>query len=210
MYREEPEERPLEETGPLEPRDTLSLAQIYEMYMVQVYRFIYRHVGNREDAEDLTAQVFLKAIRSLDRARDEESIRGWLFQTARTTLADHWRQFYRTPIVSLEFFPRLRSQSARPSDEPLSGDEVQRILAEDEAFLEYFFAKGKIGAFVLTRDALRVFTEIAEADQVASRLRHLRFVLRKFALGERRAGRRSGRAEGRLHQWMTAGMEVAR
>lgn len=129
MYREEPEERPLEETGPLEPRDTLSLAQIYEMYMVQVYRFIYRHVGNREDAEDLTAQVFLKAIRSLDRARDEESIRGWLFQTARTTLADHWRQFYRTPIVSLEFFPRLRSQSARPSDEPLSGDEVQRILA---------------------------------------------------------------------------------
>jgi len=67
----------------------------------------------------------------------------------------------------------------------LSVSEVQRILAEDEAFLEYFFAKGKIGAFVLTRDALRVFTEIAEADQVASRLRHLRFVLRKFALGER-------------------------
>jgi RNA polymerase sigma-70 factor (ECF subfamily) len=129
MFREGAEERSFEEAGPPEAEDTLSLAQIYEAYMAQVYRFIYRQVGNREDAEDLTAQVFLKAIRSLDRTRDEASIRGWLFQTARTTLADHWRQFYRTPLVSLEFFPRLRSSPSRTADDPLSHEGVERILA---------------------------------------------------------------------------------
>jgi len=71
------------------------LEEVFSRFVDPVYRFLYSHVGNREDAEDLTSEVFLKAARQLDSERPEASIAKWLFTVARTVLADHWRRYYR-------------------------------------------------------------------------------------------------------------------
>jgi RNA polymerase sigma-70 factor (ECF subfamily) len=76
-------------------RQPLPLEQVFARYVDPVYRFLYRRLGNREDAEDLTAEVFLKASHQLDLARGEASIAAWLFTVARTVLTDHWRRYYR-------------------------------------------------------------------------------------------------------------------
>jgi RNA polymerase sigma-70 factor (ECF subfamily) len=76
-----------------EPPD---LDQIFTRYVEPVHRFLYSRVGNREDAEDLTSEVFLKATRLLDRERPDASMAQWLFTVARTVLADHWRRYYRS------------------------------------------------------------------------------------------------------------------
>jgi RNA polymerase sigma-70 factor (ECF subfamily) len=68
---------------------------VFDRYMERIYLFLYRRVGNREDAEDLTSEVFLKASGQLDTERSEASIAHWLFTVARTVLADHWRRYYR-------------------------------------------------------------------------------------------------------------------
>src|SRR5690349_17699229 len=68
------------------------LRQIYEEHVTSVYRYVYGKVGNREEAEDLTSQVFIKAIRTYDHTRSPETLQSWLFQVARTTIADHWRR----------------------------------------------------------------------------------------------------------------------
>jgi RNA polymerase sigma factor (sigma-70 family) len=73
------------------------LERTFAHYVNPVYRFFYSRVGNREDAEDLTSQVFVKAAQQLDTTRSEASLAGWLFTVARTVLADHWRRYYRTP-----------------------------------------------------------------------------------------------------------------
>ena len=78
------------------------LRQIYEEHVTSVYRYVYGKVGNREEAEDLTSQVFVKAIRTFDRTRSPETLQSWLFQVARTTIADHWRRFYRLRVNSLD------------------------------------------------------------------------------------------------------------
>lgn len=77
------------------------LVTVYQEHVGPVYRFLYSRLGNREDAEDLASQVFLKAVRHLDLSRDPLSIRSWLFQLAKTSLADYWREFYKTPRVPL-------------------------------------------------------------------------------------------------------------
>ncbi len=59
-------------------------------------------VGNHEDAEDLTADIFLRAVGRVDYERPTTTIRRWLFQVARTALADHWRKRYRLITCSLE------------------------------------------------------------------------------------------------------------
>src|SRR5215207_3050031 len=82
--------------------DSMTLQRIYDAHAAQIYRFIYHKVGNREDAEDLTAQVFIKATQSLDTRQDEQSQIAWLYQVARTTIADHWRLYYKGSVVSLD------------------------------------------------------------------------------------------------------------
>ncbi len=76
-------------------RQTSDIDQVFSRYVDPVYRFLYSRLGNREDAEDLTSEVFLKATRQLDSERGEASIAQWLFTVARTVLADHWRRYYR-------------------------------------------------------------------------------------------------------------------
>ncbi len=75
--------------------EPLEFEEIFNRYVDQVHRFLYARLGNREDAEDLTSEVFMKAHRLLDRRRSQASIAQWLFTVARTVLADHWRRYYR-------------------------------------------------------------------------------------------------------------------
>ncbi len=74
----------------------------YQENLGIVYRYVYSKVGVREEAEDLTAQIFMKAVRSIDAERGQQSMQKWLFQVAHTTLADYWRHYYRVSVSSLE------------------------------------------------------------------------------------------------------------
>jgi RNA polymerase sigma factor (sigma-70 family) len=67
------------------------LAEIYRLYASDLQRSIYSKVGDLALAEDLTSTVFLKALRWLREDQSLESARGWLYATARTTIADYWQ-----------------------------------------------------------------------------------------------------------------------
>ena len=74
----------------------------YQENLGIVYRYVYSKIGIREEAEDLTAQIFMKAARSIDAERGQQSMQKWLFQVAQTTIADYWRRYYRVSVSSLE------------------------------------------------------------------------------------------------------------
>jgi RNA polymerase sigma-70 factor, ECF subfamily len=78
------------------------LQAVYDAYAERLYKFIFFKVGNREDAEDVTSQVFIKAAHSLDVTQTQQSQLAWLYQVARTTITDHWRNYYRGVTTSLD------------------------------------------------------------------------------------------------------------
>ena len=82
--------------------DVLEFQQFYQEQAGPVYRFVYSKVGNREDAEDLTSRIFLKAVSSINQERSLQSMHNWLFLVAHTTVADYWRAHYRLPTNSLD------------------------------------------------------------------------------------------------------------
>ena len=83
------------------PEET-PLGSTFRENAARIYRFIYAKVGNREAAEDLTSEVFLKATRWLAQDRSADSIRAWLYTVARSTIADYWRAQSQHPTVPLE------------------------------------------------------------------------------------------------------------
>lgn len=90
---------PAEAPGPT-PRGRFE--EIYDAHVVPIYRFIYARVGNRPDAEDLTAQVFLRAVEQLDTTRQPGQIVSWLYRVSQNAIADYWRAFYRLPVIGTD------------------------------------------------------------------------------------------------------------
>ena len=75
---------------------------IYEEHVTAIHRFVYARVGNRPDAEDLTGQVFMRAVEQLDVDRPAPQISAWLYRVAQNAVADYWRAFYRLPEIGVE------------------------------------------------------------------------------------------------------------
>jgi RNA polymerase sigma factor (sigma-70 family) len=68
---------------------------VYAHNAVRVYRMVFAGVGNLPDAEDLTAEVFLTALKPLRMIATTAEVRGYLRATTRTVLAAHRREAMR-------------------------------------------------------------------------------------------------------------------
>ncbi len=88
-------------------RDPRAFEALYRKYVAQVYNFALYELRDPHAAEDLTAQVFLRALSGLRHFREENagpgsSFRVWLFQIARNTLSNERRRSRRHPETQLD------------------------------------------------------------------------------------------------------------
>ena len=73
--------------------DTDAFGELYERYAPRVFRFLYAHLDNRLDAEDLTEDVFLRVWKSLGSYKEKGvPFLAFLFRVARNALIDHYRR----------------------------------------------------------------------------------------------------------------------
>src|SRR5438874_10099737 len=95
----------------------------YQTHVTAIYQYIYSRVGNRPDAEDLTAQVFMKAISGMRSDVSVPELRSWLYRVAQTTLADHWREYYAEDTGELD------DDVTRPPAPRENPEAIQRVDA---------------------------------------------------------------------------------
>jgi RNA polymerase sigma factor (sigma-70 family) len=86
---------------PYHVEDT-ELADLYERYRARIRAFITGIIGDREAAEDLCQDTFLKALRSWQRRRQAGSTIAWLYQIARNTAYDHLRRRQGVVLTELQ------------------------------------------------------------------------------------------------------------
>lgn len=77
--------------------DPEAFAQLYDKYVGAIYRFIFLKVPSKEDAEDITSNVFLKCWNYIQEHHEIGHLRALLYQVARTSIADWYREEARTP-----------------------------------------------------------------------------------------------------------------
>lgn len=114
--------------------DAHAFGELYEWYAPRVFRFLYAHLENRLDAEDLLAEVFLKTWRSLSSYQERGlPFAAFLFRVARNLLIDHYRQS--NPGRGQVSIEELSLQDEKPSPGELvyagsENRELRRHLAQ--------------------------------------------------------------------------------
>jgi RNA polymerase sigma-70 factor (ECF subfamily) len=84
-------------------RDEAAIGELYHRNVDSIYRYMIHRVGDAATAEDLTAEVFLRAMESVESYTDTGlPFSAWLFKIARARVIDHWRRQRRHPQVELD------------------------------------------------------------------------------------------------------------
>lgn len=117
----------LEPDAPVASASYAGWNDLYEANVVPVYRLMYSRVGNRADAEDLTSEVFVAALRPLRSDAPRAQVRSYLAATARTVLARHWKRTFGVPVTMIDDAP-VATIRVEPSGD--ADARAQAILAE--------------------------------------------------------------------------------
>jgi RNA polymerase sigma-70 factor (ECF subfamily) len=110
--------------------DRHAFEPLYHRYFDAVFRFCFYRLGDWQDAEDATGDVFAKVIANLDRFREdgrEDSFRCWLFTIARNVVANRRRDRARHPTQSLEAAESLFDDALTPEEASLVADDHQTL-----------------------------------------------------------------------------------
>ena len=109
--------------------------RVIQLYRSTVFRFILASLRDRDDAESLTQDCFVRAFRSRDRFRGDASVKTWLLQIAANLVRDLTRsrrfQFWKrvrsgtTCVLDLSDF--LSCQGASPEVRTLVRDQLRSI-----------------------------------------------------------------------------------
>ncbi|MFI9387676.1 RNA polymerase sigma factor [Kutzneria sp. NPDC052558] len=101
---------------------------VYRDNVGRIHRLMYAKVGNRPDAEDLTTEVFLTALKPLRVTASIGEVRSYLLATARTVLAEYWRRTLGREVTTLD--EELGISTPEPTPEnPAAPARAAAILA---------------------------------------------------------------------------------
>lgn len=114
--------------------DKEAFGQLYDHYQPSVYRFLYYRVGSMTLAEDLTAETFFRALRSMHSFRWQgKDFGAWLMTIARNLTADHFKAGRTRLEQTTEDMQTLDSTAEGPELEVLSSltnESLLRALGE--------------------------------------------------------------------------------
>lgn len=111
--------------------DAEAFGVLYDQYAELIFRYVYSHLDNRLDAEDLTEEIFLRAWRALPKY-DERGLpfSAFLFRIARNSLIDYYRQ--RKVVQSIDDV-EIQSHEAGPEeavDTRIENSDLKQRIAE--------------------------------------------------------------------------------
>jgi RNA polymerase sigma factor (sigma-70 family) len=113
--------------------DPRAFAPIYDHYFPRVHAYVCYRVHEPQDAQDIVADVFFRAIRNLKRFkwRNDHSFAAWLFRIAHNLVVDHYRnhKYAALSLVSEDGLAEPASEAPLPEEALAQQEAFQQIRA---------------------------------------------------------------------------------
>jgi len=145
--------------------DKEALEILIRRYLKPIYSFIYRYVGNEQETEDITQEVFVKTWRNLKKFDQKKKFKTWIFTIAKNTCLDWQKKKRAIPFSVLDNEAKGFSFAETIKDPaPLPNEllEKQDITATLNKALESLLPKYRM-ILLLRYNHHFTFREIAES-----------------------------------------------
>jgi RNA polymerase sigma-70 factor, ECF subfamily len=151
-----------------------AFAELYRRYLHPLYRFVRSQVSDDATAEDVTAQVFFKALSSASTFRNEGSYQSWLFRIAHNSIVS-WRTSKSNGVIVLDQIPDSVDPAPSPIAKAITDEEStlvrKKVLALPPAqrevvalrYLHDFSIEEIAGVTRRTRGAVRILLHRARS-----------------------------------------------
>ena len=109
--------------------DKEAYGHLYDLYFMQIFKYLLVRTNTQEDAEDMTEIVFMKAWEHLPLfggKKKDRNFRPWLYKIANNTLVDHYRT--RKQFLPLETALQTSLGEGEPDRIALKNQESRRII----------------------------------------------------------------------------------
>lgn len=168
----------------LEAPAVASDAELIETHMRRVFRLIYRVVGNVPDAQDLTQDAFVKALKRRDQLKDPEKAAQWLGRIAVNTALDFMRRNKRVRFEEIEKAPEAPVESPEQS---VLRDEKRRYIEDGLRLLSERERAALILRDIEGLSAVEVAARLnCSPATVRSHIANARVKFRKYSQGRQR------------------------
>ena len=105
--------------------DPAAFSFLYECYVDKIYNYIYYRIHNHQDAEDLTAGVFQRALDKIDTYKDKGyPFSAWLYTIAHNLVANWHRDEQKCQTIPLEQVSMVSSQNGNPFQTTVKKEKV--------------------------------------------------------------------------------------
>ena len=102
-------------------RDQQAFGELYEEHFDKLYRYIFLKIGDRVEAEDMTQQVFLNALKSISSFKWKGApFSAWLYRIAHNQVVDHLRKKSKRQAAILDDDAPLASNSRESNPQYLT------------------------------------------------------------------------------------------
>ena len=139
------------------------IADSYERYHFSVYLYIYNKVNNKEEAEDLSQDVFVRLLDYKQMLRPD-TVKYFLFAIARNIVTDYIRRYYKKQEIDSYMYD-FAVTSSNETEEAIIADD---LASAEQRRLAIFPEQRRI-VYTLSRYGDKTSTEIAEALQLSRR-----------------------------------------
>src|SRR4030066_2436031 len=111
--------------------DKAAFEELYSEYLPRVFNYVSYRVGDQKAAEDITAEVFERALKHLHTYRaDRGAFSTWLFKIARNLISNHLRTQRRRPeALSLETYPAIAVSSPSAEQAAIEAERLRQVQA---------------------------------------------------------------------------------
>jgi RNA polymerase sigma-70 factor (ECF subfamily) len=107
-------------------RDPEAFGELYDIHFERIYAYIYRKTGDRQSAEDLTSETFMKALAAIKTYRyTGQPFVAWLYRIASNAVTDYYRA--RRVTTSLDEGIPLADRGTGPEEAALRLDDQQAV-----------------------------------------------------------------------------------
>ena len=111
--------------------DPLSFGKLYDLFYTKIFRYVAYKVGNREDAEDITAEVFIRMLKSINSFSFQgHPFSSWLFRIAKNMVVDYFRKNSRRKTAPLETAGSIQETESLEIDYQLDLDIEMSNISE--------------------------------------------------------------------------------